>query len=613
MIEDSFIKSICKTLKRGKSVNRNLPEGGKVVIDQLLPYLCIYRYSAKYQDVYLAGILRTQAAYILVSQDLDVTELVKCVASVISSRYKAVMIIEMWPGTDAGPECFKVLCPQERAPATAKAFKEGFEEVKLDYPQVGVEVVDTRHRHPGGLPDLISIEESKEVGSLMIGVEVPPIYRSSDKDHFALLYRKLRARISKVIKQAAFEFVRVQTSNEFTHYLMMGKTRLTPLVRSADKQLAEVSERMNFLMRVTPVNEVSAWEKFKESKFKKIPSFNYRLIPLDPEREKRKLYNLELERIEDPTLAFLLRSKRKELEIQLSMLEARQTQSFRHLSQSLYGETPSSTVQLAKDILAVTSRADAKEIEKMDCHQFAALAQTEIEFYNEKFPEIDIGVEIRHDVTGLMVSKSKLLIGDTLAIDPDRAEALIQHEVGTHILTYCNGKRQPLHQMYAGLDSYDQLQEGLAVLAEYLADGLTAGRMRLLAARVLAADLLVKDVGFIETFNYLNEELGFTPAGAFDITTRIFRGGGYTKDAVYLRGLEQLLQFLQEGGNITTLYMGKFDLKHVNFIEELLHRTVLKKPVLPSFLENDHVKKKLEKIYQGMSPLDLLKPIEQLN
>lgn len=613
MIEQSFIRSVCKSLKRGKSVNRILPGEGKIVIDQLLPYLCIYRYPPDRQDVYLSGILRTQAAYILVSQDIDITELLRCLAETISSRFKAVLMIEMWPSEKIRPVGFRILCPEDRAPATAKALKAGLEDVKIEYPQVTVKVENTANRHPDGLPELLSIEQSKEVGSLMIGIEVPPIYMSSDKAHFALLYRKLRTRMSRVLKRAAFEFIRVQTGHEFTHYLMMGKTQLTQLVRSADLRIAEVSERMNFLMRVTPVNEDAEWKKFRESGFKKVPSFNYRLIPLDPELEKRKLYDIELERIEDPTLAHLLRNKRKELEMQLTMLEARETQSFRHLSQSLYGETPKTTVQLACDILDNTPHTPAKHENLLDCHGFAALAEKEVRIYREKFPEIDIGVEIRHDVTGLMVSKSRLLIGDTLGINPARAEALIQHEVGTHILTYCNGKRQPLNQMYAGLDSYDQLQEGLAVLAEFLVGGLTAGRLRLLAARVVAADLLVKDTGFLDTFQIVHEELGFSPASAFDITTRIFRGGGFTKDAVYLRGLEQLLTFLKDGGNIKTLYIGKFDLKHVSFIEELLHRTVLKDPVLPSFLEKDSVKEKLEMINRGVTPLDLLEQIEQLN
>ena len=68
---------------------------------------------------------------------------------------------------------------------------------------------------------------------------------------------------------------------------------------------------------------------FKENEFKKTPEFKYRLISLDPEIEKRKLYNIPIEQVDDPTIAFILRAKRLEIEKQLTMLEERGTQNFR--------------------------------------------------------------------------------------------------------------------------------------------------------------------------------------------------------------------------------------------------------------------------------------------
>ena len=54
------------------------------------------------------------------------------------------------------------------------------------------------------------------------------------------------------------------------------------------------------------------------------------------------------------------------------------------------------------------------------------------------------------------------------------ATALLQHEIGTHVVTHVNGSRQPLRLLGAGLAGYDETQEGLAVFAEYLVGGLTA-------------------------------------------------------------------------------------------------------------------------------------------
>ena len=46
--------------------------------------------------------------------------------------------------------------------------------------------------------------------------------------------------------------------------------------------------------------------------------------------------------------------------------------------------------------------------------------------------------------------------------------ALLHHEVGTHLVTHVNGTHQPIKVLGVGLAGYDETQEGLAVLAEYL-------------------------------------------------------------------------------------------------------------------------------------------------
>ena len=97
------------------------------------------------------------------------------------------------------------------------------------------------------------------------------------------------------------------------------------------------------------------------------------------------------------------------------------------------------------------------------------------------------------DVTGLMVSRGSLLVSSRMRIPVSRAEALIQHEVGTHVLTYYNGKAQPFRQLYSGLAGYESLQEGLAVLAEHLVGALLAAdaaRLHLVYAANLAGAAL---------------------------------------------------------------------------------------------------------------------------
>jgi uncharacterized protein (TIGR02421 family) len=471
------------------------------------------------------------------------------------------------------------------------------EQIKDLYPSLEVTVKDAYQRHPPHLRPLLLIDETKELGGLLVGIRVPLIFReSSSGKAYALLFRKFKRKFSEVIKKTAFEFIRVQASRAFGNYLMLGKTRLDNLTRFADRQLADISQRMNFLMRITPVNSNQEWENFKMSRFEKEPSFKYRLIPLDPEVEKRRLYKIHIERIEDPTLAYLFREKRVELEKQLTMLEERGTKGFRFIGQSLYGVVDESTKHVADTLLNTLEAKFEDESQLLDCHRFAMHAQDELELYKKQFPGIDLQVKVRKDVSGVMVSKGHLLISENFLISDNRVEALIQHEVGTHILSYCNGHQQPLQQMYAGFAGYDQLQEGLAVLAEYLTNGLTLERLRLLAGRVIAVDAMVKGAEFIETFRMLKDEFHFEGKTAYFISMRVFRGGGFPKDALYLDGLIHLLKYLQKGGNLEILYSGKFHLRHVGVIEELMHRQILKAPFLGPYLKSQNTRQRIRKL-----------------
>ncbi|PKA83716.1 uncharacterized protein (TIGR02421 family) [Ulvibacter sp. MAR_2010_11] len=606
MIATDLLEQVCQNLESELPVNQLLPDGGILHIDKLLPYICVYRY--KETDHLFSGLLKTQGSYLIVKDTYPVSDLLECLSTAISEKLNAFLIIEMWPVRKDHQAEFEISCPKSKAPATIKAFEDGINELRVIYPEISVTISDTHKRHPDHLEELLNMEESKESGGLIVGLAVPTIYeRPEENEIFSLFYRKFVSRLSEIIKRAVYEFIRVQTSNPYDHYLMLGKTNLDKITLEADTTLAEISEKMSFLLRTTPVNSSKQWDIFKKNEFTKTPAFNYRLIALDPEQEKRKLYDIPIEKVDDPTLSFILRDKRLEIEKQLTMLEERGTENFRFIGESLYGAIEADVLFGAQALLEKFPQGDNPEkLERFNCYEFAERAQIELDYYQEKFPQLPLSLEIRKDVVGIMVSETKLLISDDLSMDVGRCDALIQHEVGTHILTYCNGKKQPIKQMYAGFAGYDQLQEGLAVLAEYLVDGLTVNRLRLLAGRVVAANAMVHNATFIETFRLLEQKHSFPEKTAYYITMRIYRGGGLTKDAVYLAGLIYLLQYLKDGGELEPLYTGKFNITHIQLIEELLHRNVIKPPVLPRFLERDSVKKRLENLRKGVKLTELL-------
>ncbi len=606
MIDQATIKNICERLTAEHSVSEVLPDEGEMYIEKLMPYLCIYRYKKK--NVYFARLLKTQPSYLIVSESVDISLLLKEVSSAISKKLNAFLILEMWPVPRKPKAIFKIFCFKDKALSTVNSLKEGFEKVRKIYPDTTTKISGCSDEQSKEFEPILPIEPAKESSHMSIGIAVPALYENSEgKEYYSLFYRKFNTIFSETLKRAAFEFIRVQTSNRFQHYLMLGKTQVDPFSLQADRKLAKISGGISFLLNTTPVNSAPEWEKFKKSGFTEEPSFIYRLIPLDTEKAKRKLFNIRLDKIEDPTISYILREKRLEIEKQLTMLEERGTDNFKFIGQSVYGKSEGYVIDVANAILKKYPDPEISEgSTQLNCLEFAVHAQEEIHYYQRKFPAIKLSLEIREDVAGILVSENKLLLNDKFSISELRRDALIQHEIGTHIVTYCNGKSQPLKQMYAGFAGYDGLQEGLAVLAEYLVDGLTINRMRMLAGRVLATEAMVNGLCFIENFRTLVEQYNFPEKTAYNITMRVYRGGGLPKDAIYLAGLIHVMKYLEKGGNLEILYAGKFDIGHIGLVEELLHRNILSTPVTPRFLERESVKERLQKVRNGLEVIDLL-------
>ena len=62
-----------------------------------------------------------------------------------------------------------------------------------------------------------------------------------------------------------------------------------------------------------------------------------------------------------------------------------------------------------------------------------------------------------------------------------------------------------------------------------------------------------------------------------------------------------LKKYLEEGGELEPLLIGKFALKHLPVINELMERKVLKKnSILPRYLNTEETNERLNKIRNGL-------------
>src|SRR5690606_15767832 len=141
-----------------------------------------------------------------------------------------------------------------------------------------------------------------------------------------------------------------------------------------------------FLLLVTPINALEAWEVFSQRKYRKNPTFHYRPMPIDPELIKRKLYNLPIEDISDPTMAYLFRDKRKEIDRMLNMLGEREKPDFLYSSQQVFGNVEENLLETARAILVASEPQQApRESEMLDANAFAELAKIELEYLKQQY------------------------------------------------------------------------------------------------------------------------------------------------------------------------------------------------------------------------------------
>ncbi|MEJ2207359.1 MAG: DUF1704 domain-containing protein, partial [Gemmatimonadota bacterium] len=500
---------------------------------------------------------------------------------------------------------FRIFAPRENGyEALTTSFEEALQRVRIGGNQAKVTTLRRARRWPPGLPPIFPIDEAEGMGCVVYGLEVAPIFRDPRSgDPFPRVANELRRDLSLSLRQFFYEFARESTAADPEHFHVLGRRAAVKAVWEVDAKLAAASEAYDFLLQLTPVNHRQAWNQFERGRFQRMPTLRYRPLLVDPVVLKRQLFRVPVERIEDPALATIFREKLYELDRQVTMLQDRNTHRFLHESIQLYGGVTDVLHDVAMEILErIPPRSrEFGAANHVDAQTFAQRAREEIELLRAGRPEVEAKVEVRPDVTGLLASQGNLLVPKS------REEALIQHEDGTHILTYHNGRSQKLRILAVGLSGYDALQEGLAVLSEYLVGGLSRPRLRLLAGRVLAARYLLEGATFIDTFRELWKTYGFARRTAFAVTVRTYRSGGLTKDAVYLLGLRQILEYLEDGGELEPLFVGKIAAEHIPVVRELTWRGVLvPPPMVPRYMLRSDSLARLERVRRGVGPLGLL-------
>jgi uncharacterized protein (TIGR02421 family) len=324
-----------------------------------------------------------------------------------------------------------------------------------------------------------------------------------------------------------------------------------------DANLNRLVKKIELLSYLNPLNAEKEKQRFFASKFTDEPILKYPKIKFHPYKLHRMFFSQRLERITDQKVQRLYQDI---IYYYSNMVQCIQTigepKKFHYNSLRVYGTPTEKDVLNAKFILHHASEPQGADMDKV-------FSPDDAKAYFEDFSkQYDFPLNIKLSTAiaaDAMVSNSTqtLLIKKNTKFSKNQLLTLANHEIGVHLVTTYNGIEQPLKIFSNGFPRNVETQEGLAVFSEYMSGALTLERLKTLAYRVLASDSLIKGYSFSDTFDLIHGTYKLNRNDAFSITMRVHRGGGFTKDRLYLSGLNKIYKRYNKGMSMDNLLTGK--------------------------------------------------------
>ncbi len=363
-------------------------------------------------------------------------------------------------------------------------------------------------------------------------------------------------------------------------------------LRAIDRQLCSIDRELPLLKELRPIN-LREERRRAEADDLYNPIFLQRETGVDLAETERSLLGLEAD--ESP-LGLLLKKKRRELLLRVELIKSRgDAMRFSSASLALFGAPSPALIGFA--IAHIQGRLACDLPQRKKDLQSAEEVKKRFEEVMKEYNLFDWQVELRSSmVSDCAVGEKRIFLRDRAKFSTTHIEALIAHEIETHVLTAENGAAQPFEIFRRGFANYLDTQEGLAIWSQQRVLSAHHEKRYAHAKNVLAVAYAIEH-SFAKTRTYLREELGFTAdkalSKAIDLKrglTRTIEPGAFTKSLVYFRGLRAIEHFIQEGGELKRLYRGKVAIEDLSLIEQI--EGIRPPLILPAFLRKSMKEKK---------------------
>ncbi|MDA3893288.1 MAG: flavohemoglobin expression-modulating QEGLA motif protein [Salinivirgaceae bacterium] len=423
--------------------------------------------------------------------------------------------------------------------------------------------------------------------TLVLATEIKKVYCDElSGDAYPKIIRQLKQGLkTALLNNANFSSQKLEKWHYVSTIKLLDKTVDSSLLK-LDKEIYNLLKSFELLAVVNPINTDSEKRKFFKSHYTQIPSFKYSPIKVNAFSLKQKLHSLSLQNIQDISIRYMYEMVVNSYFDKIDMIYTLNTNKFLYNSLRYFGRPSKKDLINASYILHLPDvPGEAKKEPMYD-------AKEAIEFFKDVLFNYGIEAKIelnRKVISQIMVlnSKKRILFKPDAKFKRKELQALAEHEIGVHMVTTMNSSNQKLKIFNLGLPVNTETQEGLAILSEYLSGNITLSRLKKIALRVIVVDLMCSGADFVDCFNILISDYDVEENDAFTIVTRIFRGGGFTKDYLYLSGFVKIFRMWEDNIDLTPLLVGKTSLPFYNTIEEMIGREMIDKPefITKSILE----------------------------
>lgn len=454
----------------------------------------------------------------------------------------------------------------------AKRFEQQLNKIELP----NIQAVAGTEKSIDNIGYLITHINARFENTLVLPLNIKKVYMDETTgDLYPLVLEELKASIKQALSETAAYFIRRYNQQKSTKKTDILTSSLAPEIISLDKKLVALCKNVETLNFINPINIASERKKFHARAIPQSPEFQYKQLNINPYQFREKLYKLPVDDIMDADIQLLYRHTIDNLANKIDLITSIGTDDFVYNSLKYYGEPSREDIANAEFILR------APKIETED-ESLIHNADYAVNYYRQQAEEWGLKCKIEKSsrlVAKAMVNNDKrlLLINKDAVFSTTELQAYAFHELGIHMLTTINAKESILKVFSTGLTGNTHTQEGLAIFSEYCSGNLTLARLKTLALRVIAVKHMLEHDDFTKTYNLLNLDYGMSETSAFTLTTRVHRGGGFTKDYLYLKGFRDILN-LSKTDNIESLLVGKTGLLDFPIITEMIDRELVTKP-----------------------------------